>query len=194
MSQSPFLPPSEPDKAYKAPQQPVWMRRNLLAFLGLALSAGAGVAWMANRAELKPQNQWADLWHLNFPTPTGGNLNLNMYDNTYIVLNFWATWCPPCIEELPLLEDFYVKNKHKNWQVVGLAVDQLAAVQHFLQKMPLSFPIGLAPQNGVEWARRLGNLSGGLPFSVVFDAKGSIVQRKIGRLKPEDLGQWLNLG
>jgi hypothetical protein len=63
-------------------------------------------------------------------------------------------------------------------------------VQKFLQTVPLDFPVGLAGSAGAEWARSLGNLAGGLPFSVVLDSQGAIVQRKIGRLAPADLAAW----
>jgi hypothetical protein len=56
--------------------------------------------------------------------------------------------------------------------------------------MPLDFPVGLAGVTGADWARSLGNLAGGLPFSIVLDSRGAVVQRKIGRLMPADLAAW----
>lgn len=110
-----------------------------------------------------------------------------------LLLNFWATWCPPCIEELPLINAFYVKNKASGWQVLALAVDKLAAVQAFLQKSPLDFQVGMAAMAGTELGRSLGNLTGGLPFTVIFGAGGSVLHRKMGRVSPDDLAQWSGL-
>ncbi len=107
-----------------------------------------------------------------------------------LVVNFWATWCPPCIAELPLLDDFYQQNAANSWQVVGLAVDKPAAVRSFLTRTPVHFPIGMVQEGGSALARSLGNLSGGLPFTVVLGRDGRVLHRKIGQLKAPDLQGW----
>jgi len=110
-----------------------------------------------------------------------------------LLLNFWATWCPPCVEELPLINAFYKENLANGWQVLGLAVDKASAVQAFLKKMPLEFPVGMAGIAGADLGRSLGNLAGGLPFSVALSANGSVIQRKMGRLTASDLQAWARL-
>ena len=120
-------------------------------------------------------------------------MQLQNFRGRPLLINFWATWCPPCIDELPLINAFYEKNKANGWQVIGLAIDRPSAVQAFLQKMPLAFPIGMAGLTGSDLAKQLGNPSGSLPFSVVLGAQGGILQRKLGRLTPEELAAWAGL-
>jgi peroxiredoxin len=91
------------------------------------------------------------------------------------------------VEELPLLNRFYQENSPKSWQVVGVAVDKLDAVQRFLLKTPLQFPVAMAGMEGTALSRTLGNLGGGLPFTVVFDPRAKVVHRKMGILKPDEL-------
>lgn len=110
-----------------------------------------------------------------------------------LLVNFWATWCPPCVEELPLINAFYQENKSKGWQVVGIAVDQLKAVNTFMVKLPLSFPVALAGMAGVELSKSLGNVSGGLPFTVIFGRDGSVRHRQIGRVTADHLAAWRSL-
>jgi thiol-disulfide isomerase/thioredoxin len=107
-----------------------------------------------------------------------------------LMLNFWATWCPPCVEELPLLNAFFNENKAKGWQVLGLAVDQAEPVRRFLTHSPLEFPVALAGFPGMEISKSLGNFSSGLPFTVLFNSDGAVVHRKMGRVSPDELQVW----
>ena len=118
---------------------------------------------------------------------------MNSFRGKLLLVNFWATWCPPCVEELPLLDFFYQENKTKNVQIVGLAVDQPSAVRTWLRTRPLNFPVGMAGLGGTELSKSLGNVSGGLPFSVVFGTSGQPLHRKIGKVLPEELARWTQL-
>ncbi|WP_210542037.1 TlpA disulfide reductase family protein [Rhodoferax sp. PAMC 29310] len=161
------------------------------AVAGAAAISGAGVAWWVHSpGEVEPSAEEA-LWLLDFALPTeGSRLAMASFRGKPLVLNFWATWCPPCVEELPMLSDFYSKNAAKGWQVLGLAVDQATPVNRFLAKAPVSFPVALAGVPGMEIGKLLGNQSGGLPFTVVLGVDGKVAHRKIGQIAPEDLLAW----
>ncbi len=189
-------PELDPSAASAGPQR---NRRALLRGAGAAAAlTGLGVAWWrhatppvtaAPAGSPPPDGFWLAEW----PTPQGANLSMQSLAGKPLLLNFWATWCPPCVEELPLINDFYLKNKARGWQVLGLAVDKLQPVQAFLQKSPLDFPVGMAGLAGTELTRAMGNLAGALPYSVVLGADGSILHRKMGRVTPEELSLWAGL-
>ncbi len=150
-------------------------------------AAGAGVALWRLRAS--PADA---IWAMRFPRPdAAGALTLDESRGGPLLLNFWATWCPPCVTELPLLDRFWKEEQAHGWRVIGLAVDQAEPVRAFLRQRPVGFPIGLAGMDGVDLSRRLGNSSGALPFSVAFDASGHATQRKLGVLSGADLASWV---
>jgi thiol-disulfide isomerase/thioredoxin len=171
-------------------------RRWLLgATAASAAALGVGLAWWRlPRPEVPAAPPPVDgFWAMQWESPQGGRVAMESFRGRPLLINFWATWCTPCVEELPLINSFYRQNKVKGWQVLALAVDRLAPVQSFLQKLPLDFPVGMAGASGTELGRGLGNLAGGLPFSVVLNGDGLVVQRKLGRLTPDDLENWLRL-
>jgi thiol-disulfide isomerase/thioredoxin len=170
-----------------SPQRRAWM---FAAVAGVAAAAGGGVAWWRLRPADLAEDVSQQLWSLNFETPQGGPLAMASLRGKPLLVNFWATWCAPCIEEMPLLDAFYRKHAANGFQVVGLAIDQPSSVRKFLQRTPVSFPIGLAGLEGTELTRRLGNLAGGLPFSVMLDADGRVRQRRMGKLSEPDLKAW----
>ena len=179
-----------------APEAPVPRRQLLLGLAATAaVVAGAGVAlWRSERSQNTAMGKVDEaFWGMHWETPTGAPLPMRNFAGRPLLLNFWATWCPPCVEELPLINAFYRENQAKGWQVLGLAVDKLAPVQSFLKSMPLDFSIGMAGIQGTDLARKLGNASGGLPFSVLFGADGSVLRRKLGRLRESDLQTWAGL-
>lgn len=161
---------------------------------GAATLAGLGLAaWQRSREQPSPGADRPALWSLSFDTPGQSTLHMQSLAGKPLLLNFWATWCPPCVEELPLLDRFFVENSKNGWQVLGLAVDQLTAVNNFLQRAPLRFPVAMAGLAGIELSKTLGNLSGGLPFTVVLGAAGQVLHRKMGRVSAQDLQSWSTL-
>ena len=168
-------------------------RRNALmaGVAALAGAAGLGIALWRSREPAPATAPVAALWAMQFDQPAGGQLALSAFRGRPLLLNFWATWCPPCVSELPLLDRFQREQAAAGWQVAGLAVDNFAPVVEFLGKHPVGFAIGLAGNGGIELARQLGNSGGGLPFTVVFDRQGRIAERKLGVVTPADLQGWV---
>lgn len=154
----------------------------------IAAAAGGGLAWW--RWRLDDTAAPDGFWQTRFERPEGGEFVLADFKGKPLVLNFWATWCPPCITELPLLDRFHLEHQAQGWTVLALAVDSPTPVREFLRKRPLAMPVGLAGLDGVEFGRSLGNRQGGLPFTVVFGSEGTVRSRKLGALKEADIAAW----
>jgi thiol-disulfide isomerase/thioredoxin len=163
-------------------------RRNAIAtgVGALAAAAGIGAALWAGRG----RESSANLWSLRFRRPGGGEIALAEFRGRPLLLNFWATWCVPCVTEMPLLARFHAEHRAAGWQVLGLAVDQEAPVRKFLLDHSIDFPIALADAEGLDLARALGNTAGGLPFSVALGRDGRVRTRKLGALDAQILANW----
>jgi thiol-disulfide isomerase/thioredoxin len=152
-----------------------------------AVAAAAGAGWSLRHAR---DDDAGDLWSQSFDTPSGGRLEISSLRGKPLVMNFWATWCPPCVREMPALDRFFADFKGRGWQVLGIAADQAAPVKDFLARSPVGYPVALAGFAGIELSRRLGNTAGGLPFTVLFDRNARLAQRHTGESTYEQLAAW----
>jgi thiol-disulfide isomerase/thioredoxin len=168
-----------------------WLLTGGAALAGVAI--GGGVALWKYRLTEPQDEALAQLWALEAELPSGGMYKLAKLRGKPLVVNFWATWCPPCVEEMPLLDAFYRQHAANGWQMVGLAADNARAVNQFLGKTPVSFPTPLAGLAGIELSRTLGNLSGALPFTVVLNSQGEIALRQMGKLSAEQLAEFTKI-
>lgn len=165
-------------------------RRWWLGAGALALAGGVGVGWWRHRTHDDSSPVGDDFWQAALQTPTGASFSPISLRGRPLVVNFWASWCPPCVREMPELDRFAREAGPRGWQVLGLALDQAEPVQAFLRRSPVSFPVALAGSQGLTWARDWGNPAGGLPFSVRISAQGAITARQLGAITLEQLQQW----
>lgn len=179
---------------------PQTRRHALYALAAVAASAG-GWAWKhrertasatpSTAAAASPASTTdpalADFWQREYETPAGTRLATRSLQGKPLVLNFWATWCGPCVKEMPELDRFAREMAPQGWQVLGVAIDKADAVRTFLKATPVGFPIAVAGLEGLGLVQALGNTNGGLPFTLVLDAQGQVLQRKMGATHFEEL-------
>ncbi len=163
-----------------------------LAMAGAAAAAAvaAGMVWRGVVLRQRQTEHVAPLWQMRFDKPEGGELLMDTLRGQPLLLNFWGSWCPPCVAEMPELDRFARETASAGWRVLGLAVDNPKAVRAFLATHPVGYTIALAGFEGVGLSRDLGNTQGGLPFTVAFNADGSVLQRKTGSTSLAELQQW----
>lgn len=161
------------------------MQKKWLYFVSIGLAALAAGIWVA-QARFSPQAPdapaVAGLWEISFPDLEGQSQPLSRWRGQVLVLNFWASWCAPCREEMPDFDSLRAQYRTQGVEFVGLAIDNATSVTQFLQRNPVNYPILVGEGAAHSLARLLGNPSGALPYTVVFDRKGKIILTHLGRL------------
>ena len=161
-------------------------RRDVLILGGVA--AGAAVLGaVAGAFMLQAGSGAADLLAHPFSDLSGQTRRVVEWQGKALVCNFWATWCAPCREEMPLLDAAQQQYGPRGLQVVGIAIDNADNVRQFVAKVQINYPLLLADANAIDLMRKLGNNRGGLPFTVLLTWAGRVAERKLGAYSQADL-------
>lgn len=105
-----------------------------------------------------------------------------------LVINFWATWCQPCLKEIPEFIQLQKQYEKKNVQFIGIAIDELPAVMRYKNTVAINYPILISGEwEGFDLAQQLGNSSNTVPYTVVVNSVGNIIYRHAGAVKKDDL-------
>lgn len=168
-------------------------RRNriIVGAVGIAaIGLGAATGWHRLRSTA-PDDAVARFYAMSLPDAAGQSFAFSGFVGRPLVVNFWATWCPPCVEEMPELSALYAERSPLGLKMIGIGIDSPARIADFAARTPVSYPLVAAGMGGTDLGREFGNAAGVLPFTVVIDAKGRIAQRIVGRVKLDALRQQL---
>ena len=127
-----------------------------------------------NLGQIRPEFAMKDL--------DGELRNIKEWDGKIVLVNFWATWCPPCLKEMPYFVELQIEYGEQGFQIIGIAIDDEDAVRAFADDMDINYPIMAGELDTIDLARRYGNRIGGLPYSVVINRKGEITDTITGEL------------
>lgn len=122
------------------------------------------------------------LFAMRLPDAAGQEQDLSQWRGRELVINFWATWCAPCVEEMPELEALHRELQASDKQIIGIAIDSVDNVSQFAQQLGITYPLYAGSVAVTELSRALGNPSGGLPFTVWLRSDGSVANTYLGRL------------
>jgi thiol-disulfide isomerase/thioredoxin len=156
-----------------------------------ALAAGAGVAWWRTQAQAVDAGAVDALFAATYPDADGRPQPLRQWNGKLLVVNFWATWCAPCVEEMPELQRVHDDFRARGVEVIGLGIDTAPKIRAFRDQLGLRFPLLVAAADGTEIARRLGNPMGALPYTVLISTDSRVLHRKLGRVRDAELRGWL---
>ena len=175
---------SQPDTSPQPMPRSRLARRAVLATL--ALTCGGAGAWYGwRRLAVSPEDAQAGtlLRSLSLPDAQGNPYALASLTGKTVVLNFWATWCPPCIDEMPELSTLHQEISSRNGLVIGIGIDSASNIRQFASTNRFPYPLLVGGMGGTELSRRFGNHVGALPFTVVISPDGQVAHRSLGRIK-----------
>lgn len=148
----------------------------------VALAAGIALA-LFDRAPADPTRLLA----LSLPDQAGRPQSLAQWRGKVLVVNFWATWCAPCREEMPDLVRAQKEFGAKGLQIIGIAADNADKVQQFAKEIDLNYPALIGGYGAIDLSKDLGNSLAALPFTVILDRQGKVAYTHLGPIKPDKL-------
>lgn len=155
----------------------------LIVFIAILFASIGAYIGLKKFTPTKPANAAvASLMISALPDTNNQTQKFSQWQGKTLLVNFWATWCPPCVAEMPELVALQTEMADKNLQIVGIGIDSPSNIQEFAAKYKISYPLLMAGMNGTELARQFGNVGGGLPFTVLINADGEIKKTYLGRL------------
>lgn len=161
------------------------------AGLYTAYATNANAAAPAANLSQTQRTALGKLLALDLPDAKGTQHPFSAWKGKVLVVNFWATWCPPCRKEIPAFSTLSRKYAGKGVQFVGVSIDTAKNVAGFQAKQQVDYPLVIADPSLVQLTEELGNSSQGLPFTLVIDRNGGISLVKLGELSERELDRKL---
>lgn len=159
----------------------------LIAVVALLALATGYLMHPASRIPALPAAASETLLAASLPDLNGQPQALAQWKGKVVLVNFWATWCAPCREEIPLLIEKQAALGARGLQVVGIAVDQVDKVRAYAQEMGINYPLLIGELEAMELGRAVGNELGGLPYTLVVDRDGRIARTELGILNADKI-------
>jgi thiol-disulfide isomerase/thioredoxin len=175
-------------------------KKEVMLYTAIAIGFGAIGAYLAVQrtpapappapAALAPQPPASPaqaLFAQSMNDASGANHALGRWKGKPLVVNFWAPWCAPCVQEMPELDQLATASAAEGINVIGIGIDSPANIAEFATKLKISYPLYVAGMSGTDLARQFGNSNGGLPYTVLIGADGKVLKTYLGKLKFDEL-------
>jgi thiol-disulfide isomerase/thioredoxin len=163
-------------------------------FLAVATIAGAAGFYLGRGSLSSPVSDGAanSLMMVSLPDPSGKSQTMSQWRGKVLVVNFWATWCAPCREEIPALIRVRKNNASNGVEIVGIAIDNVSKVRDYANEMHIDYALLIGGMDSLGLSKELGNRAGVLPFTVVLDRAGKVAYTHAGALTEASLSAVLS--
>jgi thiol-disulfide isomerase/thioredoxin len=165
-------------------------RRQWMSIIGislLALLAGVLTSQWIYKTGLASDPAIKAFFANPWQTPDGKSVDTEEWRGKVLVVNFWASWCPPCVEEMPTLDKLNTEFSSKNVLFVGIGIDSPSNIREFLQNTPVSYPIVIGGLEGSNLSKQMGNSQGALPYTIIINPQGKASSSKLGKISEDEL-------
>jgi len=171
------------------------MKNTIIFIVAIVIAGGSGYALQDYLHQPQIKNQTNPVLGQQRPEFAAMDLNSNMrnikeWDGKLILLNFWASWCPPCKKEIPDFIELQKEYGDQDFQIIGIAIDDEDAVREYVKKAGINYPSLVVQEEGITLAKRFGNDIGALPYSVIINRNGEIsytIKGKLSMIRAKEL-------
>ncbi len=160
------------------------MKQAALIIIAAAVALAAGIS-VRRLSTPVMDSRPSTLIDFSLPDVSGVQRNVSEWQGRVLVINFWATWCPPCRKEIPEFVALQEQYGDKGLQFVGIAIEDREPVSDYLNSIKINYPILIGGDKGIALAQQLGNIINAVPFTIVVNRQGQIIHRQPGEFSSE---------
>jgi len=163
------------------------MQQNTILIFFVSALALVGGIFVQNLPVKNGINTAIPALKINLPDSAGKQRSISEWQGKIQIINFWATWCPPCLKEIPEFIKLQAEYQDKNVQFIGIAIEDQAAVEQYLKTTQVNYPMLIAGDEGISLSQQLGNIVNAVPFTLIVNQQGQIIHRQPGELSNEKI-------
>ncbi len=169
------------------------MNKTIIFGIAAIIALTAGIYAQQLTQQPVAAQQSADILpEFAFPDLDGKQRSISEWRDKVLVINFWATWCPPCLKEIPEFIELQNELGEKGLQFIGIAIEERQPVDEFLEFAGINYPVLIADDAGIDLSQRLGNIVNTVPFTIVVDRQGNVVHRQFGEFSKKLITEIIN--
>ncbi|WP_198262497.1 TlpA family protein disulfide reductase [sulfur-oxidizing endosymbiont of Gigantopelta aegis] len=166
--------------------------KKIAIILTIMITALLWIFWLPGnlrqeQSEIIQKSHSLKFQDFSLPDLKGQSQSFAQWQGKVVLLNFWATWCPPCRYEMPDFVEVYDQYKDQNFVIIGVGTDDPAKIAKFVEQLNVSYPILVGGREAMQISYQYGNHSGALPYSIIFDQQGNIRYRAGGMMTKKQL-------